>query len=267
MASWTDRIPRWLRNALRPARPFYRAAQLWSEADGGRMSAAMSFYGMLSLAPLLLLLVGVLGWWIDRELLETGPDHADRHHRRRAGRRADRQALASAKEPREGMAASADRFRRAAVRRHRRVRRIAGRLRAALGRRQRRRRRSRNGGTALAAPARHRLRAGLRLPAAGVAGDLHVAQPGLGLGRASGLRWNRRCGCSTKWWPSLIGAALFFGLMRMSSGPKPRSRSLAFGAVVGADPVHRRAAAAGGSICPARPWCRPMARPARWWCC
>lgn len=31
-----------------------------------------------------------------------------------------------------------------------------------------------------------------------------------------------------------IGASLFFGLMRMSSGPKPRWRSLAFGAVVGA---------------------------------
>ena len=46
------------------------------------MSAAMSFYGILSLAPLLLLLVAVLGWWIDRQLLEKGPDHADRHHRR-----------------------------------------------------------------------------------------------------------------------------------------------------------------------------------------
>lgn len=35
------------------------------------MSAAMSFYGMLSLAPLLLLLVGVLGWWIDQAYLES----------------------------------------------------------------------------------------------------------------------------------------------------------------------------------------------------
>ena len=43
-------------------RPFWRATTLWLDADGLRMSAAMSFYGMLSLAPLLLLLVGVLGW-------------------------------------------------------------------------------------------------------------------------------------------------------------------------------------------------------------
>ena len=44
---------------------------MWLDADGLRMSAAMSFYGMLSLAPLLLLLVGVFGWWVDRSYLET----------------------------------------------------------------------------------------------------------------------------------------------------------------------------------------------------
>ncbi|MBF9265917.1 YihY/virulence factor BrkB family protein, partial [Acidovorax cattleyae] len=46
---------------IQPIMPLVRAVNLWLDADGLRMSAAMSFYGMLSLAPLLLLLVGVLG--------------------------------------------------------------------------------------------------------------------------------------------------------------------------------------------------------------
>ena len=105
--------PRLLRRALRlveplwkMVQPFWRAINLWLDADGLRMSAAMSFYGMLSLAPLLLLLVGVLGWWMDRSYLETnliaqvqavmGQQVAD----------VVRQALASAKEPSEGRIAS-----------------------------------------------------------------------------------------------------------------------------------------------------------------
>ena len=31
----------------------------------------MSFYGMLSLAPLLLAVVGLLGWWMDRSYVES----------------------------------------------------------------------------------------------------------------------------------------------------------------------------------------------------
>lgn len=54
-----------------PIMPLVRAANLWLDADGLRMSAAMSFYGLLSLAPVLLLLVGVLGWWIDKSYLES----------------------------------------------------------------------------------------------------------------------------------------------------------------------------------------------------
>ena len=79
---------------------------MWLDADGLRMSAAMSFYGMLSLAPLLLLLVGVLGWWVDRGYLESslvaqvqavmGTQVAD----------VVRQALASAREPAQGRLAS-----------------------------------------------------------------------------------------------------------------------------------------------------------------
>ena len=92
--------------AWRLVQPFWRAVQMWLDADGLRMSAAMSFYGMLSLAPLLLLLVGVLGWWMDRSYLESsliaqvqsvmGQQVAD----------VVQQAMASAKAPAQGRLAS-----------------------------------------------------------------------------------------------------------------------------------------------------------------
>jgi membrane protein len=95
-----------LRRHARPVEPFIRATRLWSDAGGMRMSAAMSFYGMLSLAPLLLVIVGVLGWWLDRQLLQqtlveqvaalVGPQ----------GAAAVRQALASAQEPSQGIVAT-----------------------------------------------------------------------------------------------------------------------------------------------------------------
>ena len=106
-------VPPLLKRLSRPLKPlwlvvqpFWRAIQMWLDADGLRMSAAMSFYGMLSLAPLLLLMVGVLGWWMDRSYLETnlisqvqavmGQQVAD----------VVRQAMASAQEPAEGRLAS-----------------------------------------------------------------------------------------------------------------------------------------------------------------
>ena len=100
-------MPSIVRRTSRLWRPFWRAMQMWLDADGLRMSAAMSFYGMLSLAPLLLLLVGVLGWWMDRSMLESsliaqvqsvmGPQVAN----------VVRQAMASAQAPAEGRLASA----------------------------------------------------------------------------------------------------------------------------------------------------------------
>ncbi|MEX8192758.1 YihY/virulence factor BrkB family protein [Comamonas guangdongensis] len=63
LSAWTQRL-------IRPARPLVSAVQLWLQADGLRMSAAMSFYGMLSLAPLALAVVGLLGWWLDRSYVE-----------------------------------------------------------------------------------------------------------------------------------------------------------------------------------------------------
>lgn len=96
----------WAQPLLRPIRPFFRAVSLWSGADGLRMSAAMSFYGMLSLAPLLLLLVGVLGWWFDRSYLES---NLIAQVQGVAGNRVAgvvRDALASAQEPAEGRLAA-----------------------------------------------------------------------------------------------------------------------------------------------------------------
>src|SRR5258707_594900 len=51
---WSARLQRLME--LNPLRAMWNAVQLWLDADGLRMSAAMSFYGILSLAPLLLLL-------------------------------------------------------------------------------------------------------------------------------------------------------------------------------------------------------------------
>ncbi len=90
------------RPVLQLLQPFIRAVSLWSSADGLRMSAAMSFYGMLSLAPLLLLLVGVLGWWVDRSYLES---NLIAQVQGVAGERVAgvvREALASAQAPAEG---------------------------------------------------------------------------------------------------------------------------------------------------------------------
>lgn len=106
MATWTDRIPRWLRSAARPAAPIFRAAQLWSDAGGPRMSAAMSFYGILSLAPLLILVVALLGWWMDRQVLEQTLISQIGAIVGEQGGAMIQQALASAKEPAEGIAAT-----------------------------------------------------------------------------------------------------------------------------------------------------------------
>ena len=106
MSSIKERFLSWSQHALTVVDPLVRAVRLWLDADGLRMSAAMSFYGMLSLAPLLLLLVGVLGWWMDRSYLESslvgqvqsvmGQQVAD----------VVRQALSSAQAPAEGRLAS-----------------------------------------------------------------------------------------------------------------------------------------------------------------
>ncbi|HYW58302.1 MAG TPA: YihY/virulence factor BrkB family protein [Polaromonas sp.] len=87
-------------------RPIRRAISLWSDAEGLRMSAAMSFYGILSLAPLLVLLVGVLGWWLDRSYIEAGLIRKIGEVIGEQGAQLVQQALASAKDPSDGLLAS-----------------------------------------------------------------------------------------------------------------------------------------------------------------
>ena len=70
------------------------------------MSAAMSFYGILSLAPLLVLLVAVLGWWLDRSFIEASLVSQIRSVIGTQGAVVVQQAIASAREPSQGIIAS-----------------------------------------------------------------------------------------------------------------------------------------------------------------
>ncbi|MBC7445386.1 MAG: YihY/virulence factor BrkB family protein, partial [Polaromonas sp.] len=74
--------------------------------DGMRMSAAMSFYGILSLAPLLVLLVAVMGWWLDRSFVESSLIAQIGSVIGEQGAQLVQQAMTSAKTPSEGITAS-----------------------------------------------------------------------------------------------------------------------------------------------------------------
>jgi membrane protein len=87
-------------------RTLRRAVQQWIDADGLRMSAAMSFYGILSMAPLLVLLVAVLGWWMDRSYIEVSLVQQIRSVIGEQGATVVQQALESARQPSQGIAAS-----------------------------------------------------------------------------------------------------------------------------------------------------------------
>ena len=87
-------------------RTLWRAVNQWIDADGLRMSAAMSFYGILSLAPLLVLLVAVLGWWLDRSYIETSLVDQIRSVVGAQGAQVVQQALSSSREPSQGIVAS-----------------------------------------------------------------------------------------------------------------------------------------------------------------
>ncbi|MFZ2295564.1 MAG: YhjD/YihY/BrkB family envelope integrity protein, partial [Polaromonas sp.] len=87
-------------------RPLWLAVIRWLDADGLRMSAAMSFYGILSLAPLLILLVAVMGWWLDRSYIEISLIGQIRSVIGAQGAQVVQQALTSAQKPSEGITAS-----------------------------------------------------------------------------------------------------------------------------------------------------------------
>lgn len=104
--TFKQRVVRRSKHWLGVIEPLIRAVRLWLDAEGLRMSAAMSFYGMLSLAPLLLLLVGVLSWWIDQSYLETSLLAQVRGVVGERGAEVVRMALSSARNPSEGWFAS-----------------------------------------------------------------------------------------------------------------------------------------------------------------
>ena len=66
----------------------------------------MSFYGVLSLAPLLVLMVAVLGWWLDRAYIETSLIRQISGVIGEQGAMVVKQAIASSQTPSEGIAAS-----------------------------------------------------------------------------------------------------------------------------------------------------------------
>ena len=99
-------LPKWFQGRLRPLHSLYRSFELWSDADGLRMAAAMSFYGMLSLAPLLVLIVAVLGIVLDRSMMEAELLDQIQAVVGAQGAEVVRAAMSSAKEPGSGTIAS-----------------------------------------------------------------------------------------------------------------------------------------------------------------
>ena len=228
-----EQVPRWLRQAGRPALPFLRAARLWSGVDGARMSAAISFYGVLSLAPLVLLLVGVLGWWLDRALVEKGLVTQIDALVGEQGSALIRHALESAKQPAEGLIASVAGFLVLVSG----ATGVFGELQSAFERLWR---------AGSGVPAGRKWWHGVSLRVRGIA---YVLAFGflLLVSLLISTVLNVASGWAGQWFALeqavrvlsevlafAICAALFFGFMRMSAGPKPRARSLWFGAAVGA---------------------------------
>lgn len=99
-------VPKIFQGKLKGIYPLYRSFELWSDAGGMRMSAAMSFYGILSLAPLLVIIVAAVGWWLDRETLVVGLTEQIGQVVGARGAEVVRAALDSARQPQQGIFAS-----------------------------------------------------------------------------------------------------------------------------------------------------------------
>lgn len=229
----SDRVPDRLRLWLRTLDPITRAFHLWNDAGGMRMSAAMSFYGILSLAPLLLAIVGMLGWWLDRTVLERGLLQQIGTIIGAQGTAVIAEALRSAQEPRQGLLASVFGF---SV--------LLFGATGVFGELQHAFERVWTQGRGTPPPQTFWHTATMRLRGIGyilVFGFLLLvslvvstllsmfsgwAGNGLALEIAARVL-NEVIGL-------LFAAALFLGLMRLSGGPKPRTRYLVFGACIGA---------------------------------
>ncbi|RYF14470.1 MAG: YihY/virulence factor BrkB family protein [Comamonadaceae bacterium] len=229
----TDRLPAPLRSLLQTVRPMGRAFSLWSDAGGMRMSAAVSFYGILSLAPLLLAIVGMLGWWMDRAVLEKGLLDQLGTVIGAQGTEVIAQALRSSQEPSEGITASVIGFTVLLFG----ATGVFGELQNAFERVWMHGR-----GDLPKETWWHT--ATLRLRGIGY---ILVFGFMLLVSLVVATLLSMFSGWAGTWLPVEIavrvlneviglgvGAALFVGLMRLSHGPKPRMRFLVFGAVVGA---------------------------------
>jgi membrane protein len=218
---------------VRLLRPVRRAVWLWIDADGARMSAAMSFYGILSLAPLLVLLVALLGWWLDRDSLQQGLIAQICTIVGEQGAAVIRQTLSSAQEPAQGLLASLLGFFVLFFG----ATGVFGELQSALQRLW-------THGHDAVPPLPWWHGASLRLR-----GVAYVLAFGflLLVSLVVSTLLNLFAGWAGNWLPIApllrvlneatafgVCAALFVGLMRMSAGPKPRLRYLWLGAFMGA---------------------------------
>lgn len=229
----TDRVPAPLRGLWQTVRPISRAFNLWSEAGGMRMSAAVSFYGILSLAPLLLAIVGMLGWWMDRAVLEKGLLDQLGTVIGAQGTEVIAQALRSAQEPSEGITASVIGF---TV--------LLFGATGVFGELQNAFERVWMHGRGQVPKETWWHTATLRLRGIGY---ILVFGFMLLVSLVVSTLLSMFSGWAGAWLPVeiavrvlneviglAVGAALFVGLMRLSHGPKPKMRFLVFGAAVGA---------------------------------
>ena len=226
-------VPAIFRGRLKGLYPLYRSFELWSDADGLRMSAAMSFYGVLSLAPLLVLIVAALGWWLDRDVLVGNLIEQIRAVVGARGAEVVRAALESAQEPQQGIVASALAFGLLLVG----ATGVFAELQSAFERLW-------TQGSGVAAKEAWWHSATLRLR--GVAYVLAIGFLMLVSLVISSLlsllaQWGgQRMGTQAllavlnQAVSLLVIAGLFVALMRMSAGPQPRLRHLVLGAVIGA---------------------------------
>jgi membrane protein len=196
------------------------------------MSAAVSFYGILSLAPLLLAIVAILGWWMDRSVLQNAIVHGLGSVIGERGTSAITDALASAKETSQGIVASVIGF----IVLLSGATGVFGQLQTAFenvwahGR-----------GT----PAKQNWRHTVTLQVRGIGyilvfGFLLLVSLVISTLLSFFSNWGgdslalqmvaRMVNEAVSF---VICAALFTGLMRLSDGPKPRMRFLVFGACIG----------------------------------
>lgn len=193
----------------------------------------MSFYGMLSLAPLLVVVVASLGWWLDRAVVEHNLLVQIRTFTGERTAEVVRQALASAKAPSEGLLASVV----ALLLLLWGATGVFAELQSAF---------SRIWQTATAAPLRLGWRETATLRLRGLAyllvmGFLLLLSLVLSAALAVATAWlgthfpyRLLLLALSEGTSFLFATALFLGLMRLSASPKPRLRFLVWGAFLGA---------------------------------